>query len=116
MTLVGPSLGSAIAIDFSVNYPEAVDRLVLIDASVYAEGTGNLATLPKAAAYAGVYLLKSIPLRLYATSLAFNGLPFNILTDWANVQMASYDFVLLLFRLGGYIVYYPGGRMQLLIL
>jgi hypothetical protein len=31
-----------------------VEKLVLIDASVYAEGTGNLATLPKAVAYAGV--------------------------------------------------------------
>ena len=33
-----------------------VDRLVLIDASVYAEGTGNLATLPRSIAYAGVRL------------------------------------------------------------
>jgi len=31
-----------------------VENLVLIDASVYAEGTGNLATLPRAVAYAGV--------------------------------------------------------------
>jgi hypothetical protein len=31
-----------------------VEKLVLIDASVYTEGTGNLATLPRAAAYAGV--------------------------------------------------------------
>ncbi|XP_047255486.1 2-hydroxy-6-oxononadienedioate/2-hydroxy-6-oxononatrienedioate hydrolase isoform X3 [Capsicum annuum] len=54
MVLVGPSLGSAVAIDFSVHYPEAVDRLVLIDASVYAEGTGNLAKLPKALAYAAI--------------------------------------------------------------
>uniref|UniRef100_A0A9I9E9R7 Uncharacterized protein n=1 Tax=Cucumis melo TaxID=3656 RepID=A0A9I9E9R7_CUCME len=30
-----------------------VDRLVLIDASVYAKGTGNLATLPRLIAYAG---------------------------------------------------------------
>ncbi|GAU50906.1 hypothetical protein TSUD_411140 [Trifolium subterraneum] len=61
MILVGPSLDSAVSIDFAINYPEAVEKLVLIDASVYAEGTGNLATLPKAVAYAGVYLLKSIP-------------------------------------------------------
>ncbi|XP_020979765.1 uncharacterized protein LOC107643694 isoform X5 [Arachis ipaensis] len=54
MILVGPSLGSAVAVDFTVNYPEAVEKLVLIDASVYAEGTGKLATLPKAVAYAGV--------------------------------------------------------------
>ncbi|MCD7469589.1 hypothetical protein HAX54_008729 [Datura stramonium] len=85
MVLVGPSLGSAVAIDFSVNYPEAVDRLVLINASVYAKGTGNLATLPKAVAYAGVYLLKSIPLRLYATSLAFNGLPLSTCIEWTNI-------------------------------
>ncbi|OIT35184.1 PREDICTED: uncharacterized protein LOC109243696 isoform X2 [Nicotiana attenuata] len=85
MVLVGPSLGSAVAIDFSVNYPEAVDRLVLIDACVYAEGTGSLASLPKALAYAGVYLLKSIPLRLYATSLTFNGLPLSTCIDWTNI-------------------------------
>lgn len=34
-----------------------VQKLVLIDASVYTEGTGNLATLPKWLAYAGVSLL-----------------------------------------------------------
>lgn len=31
-----------------------MDRLVLINASVYAKGTGKLATLPKTVAYAGV--------------------------------------------------------------
>ncbi|KHG06003.1 AB hydrolase superfamily protein yfhM [Gossypium arboreum] len=54
MTLIGPSLGAAVAVDFAVNNPEAVENLVLIDASVYAEGTGNLAKLPRAAAYAGL--------------------------------------------------------------
>ncbi|XP_057482105.1 alpha/beta hydrolase domain-containing protein VTE7 isoform X4 [Actinidia eriantha] len=55
MLLVGPSLGAAVAIDFAVNHPEAV------------------------------YLLKSIPLRLYATFLAFNGLPLDTCLDWTNV-------------------------------
>ncbi|XP_057482106.1 alpha/beta hydrolase domain-containing protein VTE7 isoform X5 [Actinidia eriantha] len=32
-----------------------------------------------------VYLLKSIPLRLYATFLAFNGLPLDTCLDWTNV-------------------------------
>ncbi|KAL0813256.1 hypothetical protein Bca101_069699 [Brassica carinata] len=63
VVLVGPSLGAAVAIDIAVNHPEAilsfekniqVESLVLMDASVYSEGTGNLATLPKAAAYAGI--------------------------------------------------------------
>ncbi|KAF5939163.1 hypothetical protein HYC85_023422 [Camellia sinensis] len=85
MLLVGPSLGAAVAIDFAVNHSEAVEKLVLIDASVYSEGTGNMRKLPKAIAYAGVYLLKSVPLRLYATFLAFNGLPFGTCLDWTNV-------------------------------
>ncbi|KAK2380786.1 alpha/beta-Hydrolases superfamily protein [Trifolium repens] len=85
MILVGPSLGSAVAIDFAINYPEAVEKLVLIDASVYAEGTGNLATLPKAVAYAGVYLLKSIPLRVYANYLCFSNLSFSTNLDWTNI-------------------------------
>ncbi|XP_030956715.1 uncharacterized protein LOC115978931 isoform X3 [Quercus lobata] len=62
-----------------------VEKLVLIDASVYAEGTGNLATLPRIAAYAGVYLLKSILLRLYVNVLAFTGISFGTSLDWANV-------------------------------
>ncbi|XP_044488147.1 uncharacterized protein LOC123212953 isoform X2 [Mangifera indica] len=85
MILVGPSLGAAVAIDFAVNHPEAVENLVLIDASVYAEGTGNLAKLPRAVAYAGVLLLKSIPLRLYVNFLAFNGISFDTNKDWTNV-------------------------------
>ncbi|KAF3950945.1 hypothetical protein CMV_023358 [Castanea mollissima] len=85
MILVGPSLGAAVAIDFVANHPEAVEKLVLIDASVYAEGTGNLATLPRIAAYAGVYLLKSIPLRLYVNVLAFTGISFGTSLDWTNV-------------------------------
>ncbi|XAR65273.1 2-hydroxy-6-oxonona-2,4-dienedioate hydrolase [Bertholletia excelsa] len=85
MLLVGPSLGAAVAIDFAINHPEAVEKLVLIDASVYSEGTRDMKKLPKALAYAGVYLLKSIPLRLYATFLAFNGLPFGTCLDWTNV-------------------------------
>uniref|UniRef100_A0A2N9IMR9 AB hydrolase-1 domain-containing protein n=1 Tax=Fagus sylvatica TaxID=28930 RepID=A0A2N9IMR9_FAGSY len=52
MILVGPSLGAAVAIDFAVNYPEAVEKLVLINACVYAEGTGVLAGLPRMVAYA----------------------------------------------------------------
>ncbi|RZC28680.1 hypothetical protein D0Y65_000588 [Glycine soja] len=86
MILVGPSLGSAVAIDFAVNYPEAVKKLVLIGASVYAEGTGKLATLPRAVAYAGVNLLKSLPLRLYATYLTFTKISFSTSLDWTNVS------------------------------
>ncbi|CAH8391591.1 unnamed protein product [Eruca vesicaria subsp. sativa] len=85
VVLVGPSLGAAVAIDIAVNHPEAVESLVLMDASVYSEGTGNLATLPKAAAYAGVYLLKSVPLRLYANFLCFNGISLETKWDWTKI-------------------------------
>ncbi|KAG2706977.1 hypothetical protein I3760_05G127100 [Carya illinoinensis] len=85
MILVGPSLGAAVAIDFAVNHPEAVEKLILIDASVYAEGTGSLADLPRVVAYAGVYLLKSIPVRLYANFLTFTGISFSTSLDWTNV-------------------------------
>ncbi|XP_044467641.1 uncharacterized protein LOC123197407 isoform X2 [Mangifera indica] len=85
IVLVGPSLGASVAIDFAVNYPEAVEKMVFINPSVYAEGTGNLAKLPKIVAYAGVSLLKSIPLRLYANILAFNGIPLSKGLDWTNV-------------------------------
>ncbi|XP_057481184.1 alpha/beta hydrolase domain-containing protein VTE7-like [Actinidia eriantha] len=85
MILVGPSLGGAAAIDFAVNYPDAVKKLVLINASVYAEGTGVLTRLPIKMAYAGVSFLKSIPLRLYANVLTFGNIPFTTRLDWTNV-------------------------------
>ncbi|GAB4840114.1 Alpha/beta hydrolase domain-containing protein vte7 [Ancistrocladus abbreviatus] len=85
MVLVGPSLGAAVAIDFAVNHPEAVNKLVLIDASVYAEGTGDMVKLPKTVAYAGVALLKSVPLRLYVTMMAFNNVSLTTSLDWMNV-------------------------------
>ncbi|XP_020572913.1 uncharacterized protein LOC110019550 isoform X2 [Phalaenopsis equestris] len=84
MVLVGPSLGASVAIDFSVIHPE-VTRLVLIDASVYADGTGNLSKLSRIVAYAGVSLLKSVPLRLYANILAFNNVSLSRSLDWTNI-------------------------------
>uniref|UniRef100_A0A2P2M0H2 Uncharacterized protein LOC107428819 isoform X1 n=1 Tax=Rhizophora mucronata TaxID=61149 RepID=A0A2P2M0H2_RHIMU len=85
ITLVGPSLGAAVAIDFAVNHPESVDKLVFIDANVYAEGTGNLAKLPRVMAYAGVMLLKSVLLRYFVIFLAFKHLPLSSSIDWMNV-------------------------------
>ncbi|RZC58506.1 hypothetical protein C5167_005817 [Papaver somniferum] len=85
--LIGPSLGAAVAIDFALNHPEAVEKLVLIGASVHTEGTGKLSTLPKIVAYAGVSLLKSVPLRLYANYLGFYGISFNSAIDWTSVSI-----------------------------
>ncbi|XP_078430200.1 alpha/beta-Hydrolases superfamily protein [Wolffia australiana] len=85
MILVGPSLGAAVAIDFATHYPEAVSKFILIGASVYAEGTGDLAKLPRPVAYAGVSLLKTKPLRLYASYLANNGAPIQTIIENANI-------------------------------
>ncbi|XP_050227698.1 alpha/beta hydrolase domain-containing protein VTE7 [Mercurialis annua] len=85
MILVGPSLGASVAIDFTVNYPDAVEKLVVINPSVYAEGTKHLAKLPKTVAYAGVSFLQSLPLRFYGNLIAFNGIPFHTILDWTNV-------------------------------
>lgn len=85
MILVGPSLGAAVAIDFAVYYPEAVNKLVLIDASVYTEGTGEMSKLPRPIAYAGVALLKSVPVRCYANTLTFNNLSFETVVDWMKI-------------------------------
>ncbi|XP_064948263.1 alpha/beta hydrolase domain-containing protein VTE7 isoform X6 [Musa acuminata AAA Group] len=62
-----------------------VSKLVMIDASIYAEGTGNLAKLPRIVAYAGVSVLKSIPLRFYANSLALNKVSLQSSWDSMNV-------------------------------
>lgn len=85
MILVGPSLGGAAAIDFAVTHPEAVAKLVLVDAQGYTEGVGEMATLPKLLAYMGVAFLKSVPLRLYANTLIFTKASFDFLLDSMRV-------------------------------
>ncbi|KAK7836856.1 hypothetical protein CFP56_021942 [Quercus suber] len=80
MILVGPCLGAAVATDF------VVKKLVLIDASVHAEVTGNLATLPRIAAYAGVSLfIEEHPAALICKCFAFTGITFGTSLDWTNV-------------------------------
>ncbi|KAL7135667.1 hypothetical protein ABFS83_11G113200 [Erythranthe nasuta] len=85
MILVGPSLGAAAAIDFAVNFPEAVDKLILINANVYANGTGVLTKLPTLMAYAMASVLKSIPIRWYAKLLVFNGISLSKMLDYTDV-------------------------------
>ncbi|XP_015695425.1 uncharacterized hydrolase YugF-like [Oryza brachyantha] len=87
MVLVGPSLGAAVAIDFTVNYPEAVSKLIFLSASVYAEGPKDMTRVPRFVPYAGAFLLKSLPLRYFATCLAFYkiaGGPAGIF-DWVQI-------------------------------
>ncbi|RYR64780.1 hypothetical protein Ahy_A03g010830 isoform D [Arachis hypogaea] len=76
---------SGVNLSFICSSSFQVEKLVLIDASVYTEGTGNLATLPRLIAYAGAYVLKSVPLRLYANYLTFNDISFSTSLDWTNI-------------------------------
>ncbi|XP_044968385.1 uncharacterized protein LOC123428260 isoform X2 [Hordeum vulgare subsp. vulgare] len=63
-----------------------VSKLVFIGASVYAEGTRDLTSFPKFVPYAGVFLLKSLPLRLLATRLAFKKIPDALIFfDWVQI-------------------------------
>lgn len=47
MVIVGTSLGGAIAMDFAVEYPEAVDKLVLVDAQGFIDGLGPWKVAPR---------------------------------------------------------------------
>lgn len=59
MTLVGASLGGAIALDFAHEFPGAVKKLVLIDAQGFIDGSGPGASLPGPLAKLGISVLGS---------------------------------------------------------
>eukprot|EP00899_Mesostigma_viride_P022451 jgi/Mesvir1/3390/Mv05091-RA.1 len=71
MVLAGCSLGGAAAIDFARNHPDAVEKLILMDAQGYTEGVGPLATMPPFIAGLGVSVLKTKALRGMATKMAY---------------------------------------------
>lgn len=45
--MVGTSLGGAIAMDFALEYPDAVKKLVLVDAQGFIDGLGPWRVAPK---------------------------------------------------------------------
>ncbi len=54
MLLVGTSLGSAVAVHFAREHPEAVAKLVFAGPQVYVDGIGPMSSMPRALAYLGV--------------------------------------------------------------
>jgi pimeloyl-ACP methyl ester carboxylesterase len=72
MTLLGASLGGAIALDFALAHPDAVARLVLVDPQALIDGLGPMAAAPRWLAAAGVAVLGSAPLRRAANKMAYH--------------------------------------------
>ena len=54
MTLLGTSLGGAVALDFALAHPEAVSNLVLVNAQGFADGLGSMTLMPQFVAKFGV--------------------------------------------------------------
>ncbi|CAM9465701.1 unnamed protein product [Scytosiphon promiscuus] len=79
MVLVGASLGGAIALDFAYEFPEAVKKLVLIDAQGFIDGSGPGASLPGPIAKLGISVLGSKPLRSLANKMSYTDK--NLATD-----------------------------------
>eukprot|EP00959_Pyramimonas_sp_CCMP1952_P060352 1260937-Pyramimonas_sp.AAC.1 len=67
---MGGSIGGAIAIDFAVEHPDAVEKLILVDPQVFATlppPPDKPPAMPAPLGYVGAAVLKSIPLRWIAT-------------------------------------------------
>mmetsp|Transcript_235 Transcript_235/g.447 ORF Transcript_235/g.447 Transcript_235/m.447 type:complete len:385 (+) Transcript_235:76-1230(+) len=71
MSLVGASLGGAVAIEFAHRYPWAVHKLILIDGQGFIDGVGPMASLPGPVARLGIKVLQSKPLRMFANQIAY---------------------------------------------
>ena len=64
MVLCGVSLGSAIAVQFALQHPEAVAGLVLSSPQVYVDGIGPMASMPWAGTAGGpIAPLRTISLK-----------------------------------------------------
>lgn len=69
--LVGASLGGCIAIDFSLQYPDLVEKLVLLDPQGYVEGA-PMGGQPRFLQDFGCWILQSEPLRMFANKIAYS--------------------------------------------
>ena len=54
MVLLGTSLGGTIALDFALAHPDAVAKLILVDAQAFIDGIGPMSKAPRFLASLGV--------------------------------------------------------------
>jgi len=71
MCLFGVSLGGAVAVDFTLKHPEAVDSIILSLSQGYIDGLGALSRVLRFIAKMGVQVLQTKALRRYASGLAY---------------------------------------------
>jgi pimeloyl-ACP methyl ester carboxylesterase len=57
MVVLGFSLGGAIAVDFALEHPEAVAKLVLLAPQVYVDGLGPMSLMPRFISRLGVEVI-----------------------------------------------------------
>lgn len=69
--LVGVSMGGAAAIDFSISYPEAVKKLVLIDSAGFARGPEIKGALLTPLVYLAAEFLRQPKVREYVSKTAY---------------------------------------------
>lgn len=95
MVLVGASLGGAIAIDFAHEFPEAVKKLVLIDAQGFIDGSGPGASLPGPLAKLGISVLGSKVRSVGGGScgvLYFHAAYFRLLVDGERTGVVAVEY------------------------
>ena len=71
VVLLGASLGGTVCLDFVLEHPELVEKLVLVDAQGFIDGIGPMATMPRFLSVLGVQVLRSVPLRQMANKMAY---------------------------------------------
>ncbi|KFM27905.1 2-hydroxy-6-oxononadienedioate/2-hydroxy-6-oxononatrienedioate hydrolase [Auxenochlorella protothecoides] len=108
VTVLGASLGGAVAVDFAARYPHAVNGLVLLDAQVMKDGIGMLSSLPQIAARLGVRALRSRWLRRSACDMSCHAQDAAAVEDMTEIgrlhtHAADWEACMLAFmRSGGY--------------
>lgn len=71
ITLLGTSLGGAVAMDFCLAYGSFISNLVLVDAQGFIDGLGPLSSMPQFVSLLGVRFLQTVGLRSFANGMAY---------------------------------------------